>query len=108
MFILAGCADPAIKYSPIEDCLKEKDVKMYGVEWCPVCAKQKKSFGSELPGIYIECVDNPDLCLEENIEGYPTWEFADGERHVGLLDPEELAEKASCDCDCSGEVCNCG
>jgi len=108
IFLLAGCANNSAKYGPVELCLKEKGVEKYGVEWCPVCAKQKKLFGSDLEGIYIECLDRPQYCLDNNIEGYPTWDFPDGERHVGLLTPEELAEKAGCDCDCTGEVCICG
>jgi len=104
LILLVGCTQ--VNYSEIEKCLLEKEVKMYGVEWCPVCAKQKQIFDSKLEGIYVECIDNPQLCLDKNVEGYPTWEFGE-ERHLGLLQPEELAAKAGCTCSCTKEVCSC-
>jgi len=107
LILLAGCANNAVKYGEIEQCLKEKGVQKFGVEWCPVCAKQKNMFGSDLEGIYIECLDRPQYCLDEDIEGYPTWKFPSGEVHVGLLTPEELAEKAGCECTCTKEKCSC-
>ncbi|MDP4012804.1 MAG: hypothetical protein Q8R00_04335 [Candidatus Nanoarchaeia archaeon] len=108
LLLLAGCTNRAEKYAELQSCLAEKGVIMYGVEWCPVCAKQKKDFGTKLEGVYFECLDNPEKCLDEKIEGYPTWKFPSGEVYVGILNPEEVAAKASCNCDCSGEVCLCG
>jgi hypothetical protein len=108
LIVLTGCQDASIKYEEVEKCLREKGVEKYGVEWCPVCAKQKKLFGSELEGIYIECADEPQRCLDENVDGYPTWKFPDGTVHKGLLQPEDLADMASCNCECTGEKCNCG
>lgn len=106
IFLIAGCASPGQKYVAIEKCLATKDVKMYGVEWCPVCAKQKKNFGSKLEGIYVECADNPQLCLDKEVQGYPTW-IINGQKHLGLMQPEKLAELAGCDCTCTKESCSC-
>lgn len=104
LIFLVGCTQ--VNYSEIEKCLLENEVKMYGVEWCPTCAKQKQIFDSKLEGIYVECIDNPQLCLDKKVEGYPTWEF-NGEKHLGLLQPLELAEKVGCDCSCTKEICSC-
>lgn len=105
LLVLAGCAANKEKYIALEKCLLEKGVKMYGIEWCPTCAKQKKNFGSKLEGIYVECADNPQLCLEKEVKGYPTWHIGE-EKYQGLLQPEELATKAGCKCDCK-ETCVC-
>ncbi len=84
-------------------CLGEKEAKFYGTFWCPHCRNQKALFGRSarlLP--YIEC-STPDgksqleVCKEAKIEGYPTWEFADGTRMSGTIDLEVLAEKTSCE-----------
>lgn len=83
-------------------CLKDKGVKFYGAFWCPHCQAQKKLFGPSarlLP--YIECSTpdangQTDICKEQKIEGYPTWEFADGTRESGEVSLAELSEKSSC------------
>lgn len=83
-------------------CLKDNGVVFYGAYWCPHCQNQKKLFGNSaklLP--YVEC-STPDgkgqlpVCQEKEIEGYPTWEFADGSRESGEVSLEKLAEKSSC------------
>lgn len=83
-------------------CLGEKGATFYGAFWCPHCQTQKKMFGKSaklLP--YIEC-STPDgrgqlpSCTEQKIEGYPTWEFADGSRFTGEVPLKTLAEKTLC------------
>ena len=50
---------------------------------------------------YVEC-SSPDgkeqleVCRESNIQGYPTWEFADGSRIEGEISIETLAQKTGC------------
>jgi hypothetical protein len=50
---------------------------------------------------YIEC-SSPDgrsqkqICTDKKIEGYPTWEFADGSRINGEASFEDLAKKTGC------------
>ncbi|GAA4457732.1 Ig-like domain-containing protein [Novipirellula rosea] len=69
--------------------LKDAGVIMYGAEWCPSCTEQKQLFedgGKDLP--FVE-VTNPDrtpsqLAIDEGITSYPTWEFPDGTRLVGV------------------------
>lgn len=83
-------------------CLEEKGVVFYGAFWCSNCQSQKAKFGKSaklLP--YIEC-STPDgrsqikYCSDKNIESYPTWEFADGEREIGDVNLSLLAEKSGC------------
>ena len=84
-------------------CLSEKGTKMYGAYWCAHCAKQKKMFKSSFEFIdYVECDPkgkNPqtDLCLELNIESYPTWIFSDGKRLVSEIEFEMLAKYSGCE-----------
>ena len=84
-------------------CLEEKGVTFYGAFWCPHCQNQKAMFGSSaklLP--YVEC-STPDgkaqlaVCQQKEITGYPTWEFADGERLSGEVPLETLAERSGCE-----------
>lgn len=105
MFTFTACApeveDPRL--AEIAQCLTDKGVKMYGAVWCSHCKTQKKKFGLAFERIkYIECdaktnKEQAIICVEEKIEGFPTWEFADGERLAGSQSPEVLAEKAGCE-----------
>jgi len=36
------------------------------------------------------------LCLEKKVDGYPTWDFADGSRVTGEQSLRVLAEKTGC------------
>lgn len=90
------------KYDSFAQCLEDKGVKFFGAFWCPHCQAQKALFGkskSKLP--YVEC-STPDgrgqlqVCVDENISGYPTWEFPDGSREEGEVSLEDLSEKSGC------------
>ena len=84
-------------------CLKYKGAVFYGAFWCPHCNNQKKLFGTAaklLP--YVECstLDGKSqlqVCIDKKIDGYPTWEFADGSREGGEVSLEKLAEKTGCE-----------
>ena len=84
-------------------CLGEKGAVFYGAFWCPHCQNQKKMFGRSqklLP--YVECSTADGrgqlaACTEKKIEGYPTWEFADGTRMTGEIPLRTLAEKTGCE-----------
>lgn len=83
-------------------CLKDKGVVFYGAFWCPHCNAQKALFGdavSLLP--YVECSTadgnaQTPVCIAKKIQGYPTWEFADGSRLSGEQTFAQLAEKSQC------------
>lgn len=90
------------KYDSFAVCLKDKGAVFYGAFWCQHCQAQKKLFGSSqklLP--YVECSlasgqGQIQACIDKKIEGYPTWEFADGSRLSGELTLQQLADKTSC------------
>lgn len=86
----------------LAQCLKDKNAVFYGAFWCPHCQNQKRLFGRSaklLP--YVEC-STPDgrsqtaICVEKKIEGYPTWEFADGSKINGEATLAQLGEKTGC------------
>ena len=90
------------KYDEFAKCLGEKGAKFYGAFWCPHCQNQKAMFGKSahlLP--YVEC-STPNgsgqlaVCTDKGVNGYPTWEFADGTKESGEIEIEHLAEKTGC------------
>ena len=89
-------------YDGFAQCLTDKGVKFYGAFWCPHCQAQKKLFGKSVKKLpYIEC-SKPDgksqtqICIDNNIQQYPTWVFVDGTRSTGELSFAQLAEKSQC------------
>ena len=96
-----GSADSG-KYDAFAQCLTDSGVKMYGAYWCPHCQNQKKMFGSSWDNIiYIECslpnkAGQTDICIAAGIQGYPTWEFADGSRTSGELTFGDLSLRSGC------------
>lgn len=89
------------KHDTFAQCITDSGAKMYAAFWCPHCQEQKAMFGrsaGKLP--YVEC-SQPDrkqtqICIDQKIEGYPTWIFADGTRKSGRLTFEQLSEITSC------------
>lgn len=78
-------------------CIAKKKIIMYGAEWCPHCQKQKALFGSAFRYIsYVECPDNPKVCLDKGVKSYPTWIFPNGRRFEGEQSLEKLSKESSC------------
>jgi len=90
------------KLDSFAQCLGDKGAQFYGAFWCTHCQDQKAMFGRSaklLP--YIECStsdgqNQTETCQQANIEGYPTWQFADGSREAGLFSLDQLAQKTGC------------
>jgi len=90
------------KLDAFAQCLGQKGAMFYGAFWCPHCQNQEAMFGKSAKLIpYTEC-STPDgnnqlaVCKDKKIEGYPTWEFADGSRKTGEVPLETLSEKTGC------------
>ena len=89
-------------YDDFAKCLNEKGVKFYGAFWCPHCQNQKKTFGTSAKYLpYIECStadgnNQLKVCIDANIEGYPTWEFADKSRQTGEMTLQQLSDRSGC------------
>lgn len=78
-------------------CLAEKKVTMYGAEWCSHCQNEKKAFGSSFKYVpYVECPDDPQKCITNGINGYPTWIFPDGRKLEGEQGLEKLSWESGC------------
>ena len=91
------------QYDEFAQCLADKGAKYFGAFWCPNCQNQNELFGKSKKFVnYIEC-STPNgqgqlqVCIDDSIEAYPTWEFSDGSRLVGTLSFETLAEKTGCE-----------
>lgn len=90
------------KFDEFAKCLTANDVKMFGAYWCSACVQQKSLFGKSFDKVnYIECaVRGSNLqaasCRDSQITSYPTWEFSDGSRAVGVLTLNELASRSNC------------
>ena len=83
-------------------CLKDNGAIFYGAFWCRNCKAKKRMFGNSsqlLP--YVEC-STPDgqnqlqVCIDKEVQQYPTWDFADGSRLTGEVPLAQLAEKTGC------------
>jgi hypothetical protein len=102
MLFLQACGGTD-KYNAFADCLTDEGAKMFGAYWCPHCQEQKKEFSNSWNRVdYIECSlpnrgGQTELCNRAGIQGYPTWEFADGSRESGRLSMEKLSQKTGCD-----------
>src|SRR3989338_4206413 len=94
-FLVSANSEPG-KLDQFAQCLKDRGAVFYGAFWCPHCQNQKAMFGASqklLP--YVECSTTDgkgqlQLCKDKNIEGYPTWAFADGSRESGALSLNRL------------------
>ncbi|MDB5264840.1 MAG: hypothetical protein JWN64_411 [Parcubacteria group bacterium] len=90
------------KYDGFATCIAESKTTFFGAFWCPHCQQQKALFGkSEKLLPYVEC-SLPDgksqtqVCIDNGIKSYPTWQFADGSRVSGPQSLQTLSEKTGC------------
>jgi len=85
------------RYDEFAQCLSEKGMVMYGADWCPHCQNEKKAFDDSFRLInYVECPDDPQLCLGKGIEVYPTWMMQDGRKLVGEQGLKKLSQQSGC------------
>jgi hypothetical protein len=95
-FLVYGLLPKPSPYDDFARCLTEAGAKLYGTDWCGNCQEQKRMFGIAFKHIDYENCDYTRICQENGIEGYPTWELADGERLVGMQPLAVLAERTGC------------
>lgn len=85
------------QYDVFAKCLAEKQIAMYGADWCPHCQNEKKAFGVSFQYVpYVECPKNIKVCLDEGVDGYPTWIWPDGKKLVGEQGIEKLSKESGC------------
>jgi len=92
------------KHDAFARCLAQRGAKMYGAWWCPHCIEQKEKFGASFEYVnYVECGIKGDthgqsqVCKDENVKHYPTWQFPPtGERVERIFSLEELSDRTGC------------
>ena len=79
--------------------LDSSGASMYGAYWCPHCSRQKELFGKEAWKYisYTECAPKGyksqyASCLAKEVEGYPTWKFANGKEQSGEMELVDIAK----------------
>ena len=79
--------------------LDSSGASMYGAYWCPHCSRQKELFGKEAWKYisYTECAPKGyksqyASCLSKEVEGYPTWKFANGKEQSGEMELVDIAK----------------
>lgn len=83
-------------------CVKDSGAKYYAAFWCPNCKNQQALFGRSaalLPRIECSTPDSKgqlQVCIDAEVKGYPTWDFADGTRVTGVQTLEQLASSTGC------------
>ena len=89
-------------YDSLAKCLAAKQVKMYGLYWCPHCIEQKEKFGKAFQYVpYVECATkgSRELALECKAAGtknFPSWQFPGEPLHEGVLSLEDLSNHTGC------------
>ena len=97
MIIISGCSKGPGQFDVLAQCLTEKDVVMYGTEWCGHCKNQKAAFGSSFQYIqYVDCDQNKVACDAAGVEGYPTW-VVNGQYYAGEQPLYRLASLSGCE-----------
>lgn len=98
VLFLSGCSSAkAEDITAFASCLAEKEATLYGADWCPHCQQQKEMFGASFAKVnYVECTVDKQKCNEAQIQGFPTWKFADGSSLPGVQEFSILAEKTGC------------
>lgn len=77
------------------DCIAEKS-ELYTQIGCLACERQKEIFEEDYEKIsVINCWDNKQRCLENNITATPTW-IIDNKKYTGIKSIEELKEITGC------------
>lgn len=78
-------------------CLTDKGTVMYGAAWCSHCQNTKRTFGESFQYIkYVECPVETQVCIEKQINGYPTWILGDGTKLEGEQSLDNLSKLTSC------------
>src|ERR1700758_1759509 len=100
---LAGRYYKNHKYDSFAKCIATKNVRMYGLYWCPHCADQKREFGSSFHYVpYVECASENDpheltaACKAAGVKLFPSWQFGSDPPKEGVLSLQELSQKTGC------------
>ena len=90
------------KYDSFAKCLASKQVKMYGLYWCPHCADQKAMFAGAFHNVpYVECgiagsKEETTECKAAGLKLFPSWQFGTDPPQAGVLSLKNLSDKTGC------------
>ena len=90
------------RYDGFAKCLASKQVKMYGLYWCPHCAEQKEMFGKAFQYVpYVECAIKggsgiTQECKAAGLKLFPSWQFGTNPPKEGVFPMQELSDKTGC------------
>jgi hypothetical protein len=90
------------RYDEFAKCLSTKQVKMYGLYWCPHCADQKAMFGKAFQYVpYVECGikgshEMAPACTAAAVKLFPSWQFGTNPPVEGVFPMQELSDKTGC------------
>jgi hypothetical protein len=90
------------RHDAFAKCLAAKQVKMYGLYWCPHCADQKAMFGKSFDYIpYVECAirgskELTPQCKTAGVTLFPAWQVAGGAPQPGVLSLDDLSLRTGC------------
>ena len=90
------------KYDSFAECLTSKQVKMYGLYWCPHCADQKAMFGGAFRHVsYVECAikGSKELapeCKAAGVKLFPSWQFGTNPPEPSVLSLKNLSDRTGC------------
>jgi hypothetical protein len=93
---------PNGKYDAFAKCIAHTSTTFFGAFWCPHCHDQKNEFGDAAKYLpYVECsppdaIGENQICTQNKISEYPTWQFPDGSRASGMQTLQTLSEKTGC------------
>lgn len=86
-------------------CLKDADFVIYGANWCGWTQKLVEMLGGFdiTKPIYIECVEEEEICQEKGISGYPTIHI-NGEAYGGARTFEDFSAATGCEAPAGAEL----
>ena len=103
LVVAATATTEAATLASFGRCLKSKGATFYGTSWCPHCDAQRETLGDAMDYVkYVECSvdgargETAAACKKADVDGYPTWSFADGSKEGGAQSLRELAAKTGC------------
>jgi len=88
---------PAANMNDFAKCLSGKGAVLYKSLNCPFCQKEIEAFGDSFRFVqHVDCLQEPQKCLDAGIRGTPTWVFSDGRKFEGLQGVEKLSQESGC------------
>ncbi len=90
------------RYDSFAQCLAVRQVKMYGLFWCPHCAEQKEMFGASFRYVpYVECAikgssEMAPVCKAAGTKLFPSWQFGAEPPKEGVLSLDQLSGRTGC------------